>query len=483
MKSRNIALVIAGALFVVACGESPVSSEPTALSRHGSIAFNAEAAEGNTYLVRFKSNDIPADFATSVAALGGEVIFAHAAAGIAAVSGITDSGADGLAGRADIASVVADAVTILDRPAVAPQPVDQTMSANAPATALYFGAQWNMRQIRADVAWAAGKLGSPATKVGILDTGLGYTHIDLQGRVDLASSASFLSAAENQRVQDAFPGAHPVADLHYHGTHVGATVASNAVLAAGVSSGTQLVGLKVCAPGEPNVDPNLAWVASCPISATIGAVLYAADIGLPIINMSLGGLTFTRFNSSRGGLGGSLGAIINYVFHYAHKNGTQIVVAAGNNGIDLQSGLYGLYGLYCDAPDVICVSATGPTASGGFFGPWINADAVAGYSNTGKNHITVAAPGGTNAGIIWAACSRHSLALPFCQPASTIIGLGGTSMASPHVAGLAALIAAEGGHTPASITNRIIATADDLGPKGKDAGYGSGRINVLAGTQ
>lgn len=195
------------------------------------------------------------------------------------------------------------------------------MSPGAPGTAIIFGAQWNLRQIRADAAWAAGKLGSPATKVSILDTGLGYTHIDLQGRVDLASSRSFLKASGNQRVEAAFPGAHPVADLHYHDTHVGATVASHAILAAGVSSGTQLVGLKVCEPGGPNVDPKLAWLPSCPISATLGAILYAADIGLPVINMSLGGLTLQRFMSSRGGLGASLGAIINYVVHYAHKQG------------------------------------------------------------------------------------------------------------------------------------------------------------------
>ena len=467
MKSRHTALVLAGALFVGACAESPVTSEPATLSRHGSIAFNAQAAEGNTYLVRFKGNGVPADFASSVAALGGEVIFAHAGAGIAAVSGITDSGADGLAARADIASVSADAVTILDTPDRTSESFEYTMSPAAPATAAFYFLQWNMRQIRADVAWAAGKLGEPATKVGILDTGLGYTHVDLLGRVDLASSASFLPQEENDRVEAAFPGAHPVADLHYHGTHVGATVASNAWAAAGVASGTQLVGLKVCSPGEPHANPDSAWVASCPISSTLAAVLYAADIGLPVINMSLGGLTLQRFMSSRGGLGPSLGAIINSVFLYAHHKGTQVVVAAGNNGFDLQRSFgNGLYGLYCDAPEVICVSATGPT------------DAIAGYSTIGKNHITVAAPGGTSAGFVWAACSRHSLALAFCQTSNFIIGMTGTSMASPHVAGLASLLHADGVRGPAEITKRIVASAADLGPKGKDAGYGHGRIDA-----
>ena len=58
------------------------------------------------------------------------------------------------------------------------------------------------------------------------------------GRVDLALSRSFLSAAENRRVINLWgPGAHPVADLHYHGTHVGSTVASNGWISAGVTSG------------------------------------------------------------------------------------------------------------------------------------------------------------------------------------------------------------------------------------------------------
>jgi len=482
MKSRYAALVLASALVLAACAESPVSSEPAALSRHGSIAFNAEAAEGNTYLVRFNGNGIPADFASSVQALGGEVIFAHAGVGIAAVAGISDAGASGLASRSDVAGVDADMQTMLEDPSdiVAEVPT----SPSDPTTAGFFPRQWHMRQVSAPQAWAAGKLGSSAVRVGILDTGLDPDHFDLAGRIDAASSISFLSAAENARVTTTWGVGTPFWwDLHYHGTHVGSTVASNAIVAAGVGSATRLVAIKVCAPGSA----ANGFAGTCPTSGVLAGILYAADIGLPVINMSLGGLTLGRFMSAQGGNGPSFRATVNAVFHYANKKGTQVVVAAGNDAFDLQLDYgNGLFGLYCDAPGVICVSATGPTSStSATAGPWFNPDAIASYSNIGKNHVTVAAPGGTGAGRVWAACNTKTIvtSLLACRANGFGLGITGTSMASPHVAGLAALVAAEGGHTPASITNRIIGTADDLGPKGKDAGYGAGRINVFAGTQ
>lgn len=486
MKSRYTALVIAGALVVSACAEIPTTNTPAALKRHEGIAFNAEAAGGDTYLVRFNGNGIPSDFASSVQALGGEVIFAHAGVGIAAVAGIGDAGAGVLEGRSDIAAVDADAETFLENPAdLSTESAGEPMSPAAPATAVFFARQWNMRQIRADAAWAANRLGNPSVRVGILDTGLDTIHVDMRGRVDPVLSRSFLSESENARVTTAWGASTPVwTDLHYHGTHVGSTVASNGIALAGVTSMTKLVSLRVCSPGFPNTDPNLAWRASCPTSGVLAAVLYAADVGLPVINMSLGGLTLNRFMSARGGFGPSFMATLNAVFHYANKKGTQVVVSSGNDAFDLQRDYgNGLYGIYCDAPEVICVSATGPTASGGVNGPWTSPDAVTSYSTIGKNHVTVAAPGGTSVAPVWAACSRRSLVLTFCPTSNFVIGITGTSMASPHVAGLASLVAAEGGHTPASITNRITSTSDDLGPKGKDAGYGHGRINVFAGTQ
>ena len=110
----------------------------------------------------------------------------------------------------------------------------------------------------------------------------------------------------------------------------------------------------------------------------------------------------------------------------------------------------------------------------------MNEDALAGYSNYGSSAISVAAPGG-NASAVWAACSRTSLVIPICQTGTFIVGLGGTSMASPHVAGTAALVVEDVGHgNPAQVRARLQKTADDLGKPGTDPAYGKGRINVPA---
>jgi lantibiotic leader peptide-processing serine protease len=237
---------------------------------------------------------------------------------------------------------------------------------------------------------------SSSVRVGILDTGIDYLHPDLYGRVDLAASRSFLSAAENARVP---AGANLIADLNYHGTHVAATVASNGLAAAGVTSQTTLVGFKVCAPGTA----ANGFTGTCPTSGTLAAILTAADMGLDVINMSLGG-AFQRVGASaRGGDGPSFIATINQVLNYANRKGTTIIVSAGNSAFDLgrneipatgggMTKIPGLYVSYCDAPAVICVSATGPTAQGSVNGPWTNVDALASYSNYGRGAIDLAAP-------------------------------------------------------------------------------------------
>jgi lantibiotic leader peptide-processing serine protease len=477
---RRIApLFLSGLVALAACSDEITPLETSAAAP----SFN-ESAGSDTYLVRFKGNGVPAGFASQVAALGGEVIFAHPV-GVAAVSGLSTVAAGQLAISSDIAAVDADAYTLLEEgDAASVEGADASVESPAnPTTAVRYPRQWNMQVIQANKAWAAGKLGSSSVKVGIVDTGLDYLHPDLVGRVDLALSKSFLSAAENARVQVANPGAHEVADLHYHGTHVGSTVASNGYLAAGVTSGIQLVGLKVCTPGTPANGFN----ASCPTSGTLAAILYAADNGIPIINMSLGGSFNRRAASAQGGFGPSFLATINQVFNYAHRKGTTVVVSAGNSKLDIDHDGNG-YKSYCSVPTVICVSATGPTSATTINGPWLNIDALASYSNFGRSAISVAAPGGNGVSVT-AACSGMTInaAILVCRNrffnsanswSAFSLGISGTSMAAPHVAGLAALIASEGRTDPAYLRSRIQQSADDLGEAGTDPAYGKGRINV-----
>jgi subtilisin family serine protease len=492
---RVVPLLMAGLVALAAC-----SDNPAALTSAGSPSFSMEdGADGaGSYLVRFPETGIPADFEAQVAALGGEVIFAHAGARVGAVSGLSPEAAGQLTGTG--LQLSEDAIVQLDPMSSeieatvegAAIEAESPASPTNPTTSFFYNRQWNMRAIQANAAWAAGKLGSSTVKVGILDTGLDYLHPDLYGRVDLTLSRSFLSAAENARVQASFPGAHPVADLHYHGTHVGSTVSSNGLAAAGVTSRVTLVGLKVCSPGTA----ANGWRGSCPNSSTFNAILYAADNGIPVINMSLGGEFLRRQVANSGGEGVSYIETINAVFNYAREKGTTIVVSAGNSAYDMQSDKNG-YKSYCDAPHVICVSATGPTSAPVHGGTYTNVDALAPYSNYGGK-VTVAAPGGSgrgatatspaNLGYVYAACSGFSLPVSGCRtrfynPATgawsaSVIGINGTSMASPHVAGVAALAVERVGSKPSAVRSAVTGTADDLGKNGKDPIYGQGRVNA-----
>lgn len=428
------------------------------------LLVSVDAFAADRYVVSFKG-DIPADFGTAVGDLGGTVEYQHED-GYAVVSGVTDEAAAVLSSRKDVAEILLDGDVRLGTPTFTaePEPGGDSSSIgpyspSVPSTAAFFARQWHLRAIGADIAWSAGRRGSSDVRVAVLDTGIDYSHADLAGRVDLSSSVSFIPS-DDALVAAFFPTKHPVTDLRYHGTHVAATISSNALAAAGVTSQTTLFGVKV-----------LAYTGSGPLSAILNGVYWAADHKADVINMSLGG-SFSKSGNGR------FVAMINKAFNYAHRKGALVVVAAGNSAADLDHNGNTMV-TFCAAPNVVCVSATGPTATAGTNGPWTNVDAPASYSNFGRSAITVAAPGGTGAGFVWEACSRTSLVIPVCQTGTFVVGVTGTSMASPHVAGLAALIVEDIGHgRPSQVKARLQQTADDLGQNGTDPNYGKGRINV-----
>lgn len=424
-----------------------------------------EGEVADLYLVLFQDTGVPAVFYDEVAVLGGSVTFVHDV-GIAFVRGLTADGAAALGAQGEVAALEPDGSfqlePVLDSSTLGMVDADLD-SPSDPTTAYYYAHQWHLRAIHADQAWAAGRLGSPDVTLAVLDSGIDYRHPDLYQRVDLSRSASFVPS-DDLLVSMYFPDRHPVTDLHFHGTHVAATAVSNAFGAAGVTSRTTLMGVKIC-----NV------YGSCPFSSEIQGILHAVDNGADVINLSLGG-SFDR-NESDGIVG-----FISRTLNYANAAGVTVVVSAGNDGMDLDRD-GSLYRTFCSAPNTLCVAATGPTAADSVTGPWTDVDARAPYSNCGRSAINVAAPGGTgldnNAGLVIAACSGTSLVVPICQTGFYAVGLTGTSMAAPHVAGLAALVVEDVGRHPGQVITRIQNGADDLGQPGTDPYYGKGRINVI----
>ena len=475
-RFRNLTLLLLG---VIACEPMtevrPVTQSPT-LSKRGSTT---ESFDRQLVVLR-RVGAIPADLETKVASSGAAVRLRSPQLGFLSVSGLGTAAAARLVADPRVLAVEAEPVLAAVPEERAPRRSAQRVGSPAdPTTAFFFELlQWNLRAIHAPAAWAAGKLGSSAVTAAILDTGLDYTNPDLNGLVDLARSIDLVDEVDSI-LKYIGPGRHPITDLNGHGSHVGGVVSSNALVVAGVTSQTRLLGVKVC-----------TMRGSCPLSGTLEGIRYAADAGAAVINMSIGGLA--PHSALRG-----LQSLLNRATNYARRQGSLIVVSAGNSGLDLDRT--NLFALHCDDANVVCVAATGPTGED-LFGPFVNVDAPAVYSNFGRSLVNVAAPGGNlildeegnvvNFTPVWGICSLTSLAFAnfppapdepplglFC-PQLSIAGFVGTSQAAPHVTGLAASIAAEFGSSPAQIRSRIYRTAVDLGQSGTDPFYGKGRIDV-----
>jgi subtilisin family serine protease len=511
MQLRFPVIALFTAITLAACStDAPLA--PMKTPKSPSLSMGVGQRSGG-YVVRMTGPQTADALSAQVAALGGRVDSYHVDAGIAIVSGLSDAGA------ADLASSVAGDV----QPdfAVAPDDPNMTIHADAsdvgsptiqsqlnPAGASRFPFQWNMRLINAPAAWTAGKLGSADVTVAILDTGIDYDAPDLVGLVDLSRSKSFMNhfigqlddpttpadeydpivPSDDEILTAFFPGRHLITDLNGHGTNVATQVSSKAAALAGVTSKTTLIGVKVL--GANGVGD---------FGDILNGVLWAADHGADVANMSLGG------GFSKQGNGQAIAAI-NQVFNYAKQKGMAIVVSAGNSGIDLKHN-GNQYSTFCDAPHVICVSSVGPRLATS------DPNEPAFYTNFGKNNVDVAAPGGNAdaahgntpsrwpwsapapapftandvASWVWSFCAKQTLIiqkaadgvhgnlfLTSCVAGNRLTGFIGTSQASPHVAGLAALLVAETGKgNPDKLKKMIQKSGAPM-----DKTFGRNRIDV-----
>jgi subtilisin family serine protease len=464
----------------------------TALSFTASLLSNpsnnlAQSSEPRSqYFVEFSGNRLPDDLAARVTALGGTIVDRVPELKVVILGNMTDSAATTLRTQSDVSDVTLDelppARDSLQRSIPAALFSRTTPSSSIdPSSALFFPYQWNMRATAADRVWQAGILGDPNVRIAIIDSGVDPTHPDLVGRIDTSRSVSFCPQ-EEPLVAQQFPGYPPWTDLLGHGTFVASIATSNGLFAAGVSSQSSIMALKV------------GGIIRCPGSGIFRSIIYAANNGADVINMSISrNQPFPRAGQKGG-------------FHYEHlaiqyalvKGVSAVVVAAGNNSEDLDHHSND-FKLYCDVPGVICVSATGPTSAGpNYTGPFINVDSPSFYTNFGASAIDVAAPGGNlvfdqngnliSEGWIWGSCAttdreilpNGQVVLGFCTSNGILVGPWlGTSFAAPHVSGLAALIVSRIGRGQSAQVRAAIAnSADDLGKPGTDAFYGRGRINI-----
>ena len=301
----------------------------------------------------------------------------------------------------------------------------------------YYPYQWNFPKIQMPAAWDV-TAGSGIT-VAIVDTGIAYENY---GQYQIAPD---LVGATFVLPWNFINNTGHANDDNSHGTHVAGTIAqvtNNNQGCAGVAYLARVMPLKALNSDGVGQDD---WVAN--------AIVYAADNGARVINLSLGAE--------------SPSLVLEDAVNYAHGKGAVVVAAAGNAGL---GSLYYPAGY----PNVIAVGAVRYD------------ETKASYSNYGTG-LSVVAPGGD------LSVDQNNDGFPdgilqntFDPNTKVPSAFGywffqGTSMAAPHVSGVAALILANGSAmTPDQVRLAIQQTAKDLGQPGWDPLYGYGLVQAFA---
>jgi subtilisin family serine protease len=294
-----------------------------------------------------------------------------------------------------------------------------------------FDNTWGLRAISAPAAWDT-TTGSAAVTVAVVDTGIAAAHPDLAPNVwtNPGETANGLDDDGNGRVDDlhgwdfASGDANPNDD-NGHGTHVSGTIGARGNDAYGVPGVTWNVRLMPLKAADAAGTLQTAWITD--------ALTYACAKGARIVN---------------GSFGGSGGATIKAAIDACPT--TLFVFAAGNDGTN--NDVSPKYPCAYDAANILCVAATD------------DFDDLADFSNYGYDSVDLAAPGVDIVSTVPGTWAFHS----------------GTSMASPHVAGAAALVAS---HRPAlspiELKNAILNGLDPVPGLLGYVGY-AGRLNVNA---
>jgi subtilisin family serine protease len=463
----------------------------------------ASSADAARYVIVYQRQAVPADAAERIARAGGRLLAEYDAIGVAVAESDNELFRQGLLRDRRVAAAastepVGEGEGDGGAEAMGPPPGDLP---NAPATDAdtFSPMQWNMRKIKAAAPDGAHAItgGSPSVVVGVIDTGIDATHPDLDGNIDSANSVSCVGG-----VPDQTPSAWD--DDSGHGTHVAGLIAaeSNGIGIVGVAPNVKIAAVKA----SQRVGTRDIFRPE----AVVCALMWAGGRHLDVANNSYSvdqelitdALDFFCHNDPEDQ---AHIKAIQRASHYAVKQGVTLVAAAGNQMLDLAHPAAGnnCIRMPAELPAFLTVSSTG------------TADELSAFSNYGVGVIDVAAPGGNippapPAGFILSTWpGKFFFSTLLCDPVQTPCPpnaagvayyrfMAGTSQATAHVSGIAALIVSRFGDTqnpqngklrPGRVEAIIQQTADPIacppdpttceGGEGYNGWYGHGRVNAL----
>lgn len=468
----TVTIVLFVAVFLAGCdSQSTLMESMEAPSGSTELGKKAAAYEFSpSYIITGKGNKLPKDLKKKVEAAGGRLTGSIEQFGVAFATS-KDPSFSGKMGR--VADVAPDLLISYEPgreakfsetalPDVEPR---QGAGEDEP---LFF-LQWGMEAIRAPQAWEAGVRGE-GVLVAVLDEGFGLNHPDVPYRTDLAESFACWElidgvAFTSDDPNDCEPADYLLNDVFSHGSHVAGIIAArdNGIGVIGVAPDAEILPVKVLS--EILGGGALSWIMQ--------GIIYATNNGADVINMSLGNIMSLGLGPGTNDVAHSLN-VFRKVIDYAVKSGVTVVVAAGNDGLN-GDGNGPIRILPGDFNNTISISATGPV--GWIFDMTTEVNRPASYTNYGTSLVDFAAPGGD---FTLFPQSGYEFDMVLSTGATGYYFSAGTSMASPHAAGVAALIISENGGSmkPTHVEQQIKRRAVDLGKPGKDDYFGHGLVTT-----
>ncbi|MBO9618339.1 MAG: S8 family serine peptidase [Niabella sp.] len=448
-------------------------------------ALALSAAGSTSYVILCKNTSVSQDLLTQIANTGA-VTASMPELGVVLANSANPDFATALGNRQDILSVTPD-ITLNWLDPAQPKAADDLLTAppsqNAPAvtsaqiglqgTNPFVPLQWSLQAVNAPAAFHAGYEGKGSV-VAVLDGGFQLNNPDIAPNI--ISAVSFVPGEPAQFAGD------PIA--FSHATHVAGIIAAadNNVGTVGIAPQAKLMAVKVL---NDEGHGAFGWM--------IQGVYYAASHGANIINMSLGGLIprngkFTDANGTTHDAAAAQALIIamNRAFQFASKHDVLCIAAAGNDALNLVGQGQGTF-YPASCTDVVSVSSTGPLGWG--TDQTTSLYPFSFFSNYGNGFIDYTGPGGN---LKYPLNTTSVIIGPLQMPAyvfDMVISPGsangyyfaiGTSMASPAVSAVAALIAGkyQGNISRAQLQSKLKNSVVDLGAPGKDAYFGFGEVNA-----